>query len=61
MLIKMAVLGALGYAGYKFLKSADRAQGQNATAPQDVRLAGGPLSKYARVQHSADVPPASTS
>lgn len=51
MLIKIAVLGALGYAGYKLFQSADTPAGASA-----VRLAGGPLSKHARVQRTADAP-----
>jgi hypothetical protein len=49
-MIKLAVLAALGYAGYRYLQS-------GRSAPQ-VRGAGGPLSPYATVQHSANEPPA---
>lgn len=48
-MIKLAVLAALGYAGYRYFQS-------SRAAPQ-VRIAGGPLSPYASLQHSADAPP----
>jgi hypothetical protein len=48
-MIKLAVLAALGYAGYRYFQS-------SRSAPQ-VRLAGGPLSPYATLQHDADEPP----
>jgi hypothetical protein len=49
-MIKLAVLATLGYAGYRYFQS-------SRGAPQ-VRVAGGPLSSYATVQHSPDQPPA---
>jgi hypothetical protein len=49
-MIKLAVLAALGYAGYKYFE-------RTRTAPP-VRLAGGPLSQYAALQPTADRPPA---
>jgi hypothetical protein len=49
-MIKLAVLAALGYAGYRYLQG-------SRSAPQ-VRLAGGPLTPYATVQSSSDEPPA---
>lgn len=50
MVIKLAALAALGYAGYKYYRSS--------TNVPEVRLAGGPLSPHAVLQHSADEPPA---
>ena len=50
MLLKLVALGALGYAGYQYLQ-------KNGGMPQ-IRLAGGPLSRHATLQHSADEPPA---
>ena len=52
MLLKLAAIGALGYAGYQYLQ-------KNSGAPQ-VRVAGGPISRHASLQHTADVPPAAT-
>lgn len=53
MIIKLAALGALGYAGYRYLqKSEARQQG---AAP--LALAGGPLSSQATVQSDPSVPP----
>ena len=54
MLLKLAALGALGYAGYKYYeKNRDRF-----TMPRRERsapaLAGGPLSSEARVQSSPE-------
>lgn len=51
MLLKLAALGAVGYAGYKYLKSKSPE-----TAAPDIRLAGGPLSSEASVQCTADYP-----
>jgi len=56
MLLRLASIGALAYLGYKFVQ----ANGSQATAPSaepsDLRLAGGPLSPQATVQHTADAP-----
>lgn len=56
MLLKLAALGALGYAGYKYY---GKNQG-GSTAPRRTddapRLAGGPLSSEARLQHTPDAP-----
>ena len=68
MLLKLAALGAIGYAGYKYLEkngklSSDNASGSNlrrqATSGSQpnlsdpqVALAGGPLSEQARVVES---------
>ena len=51
MLLKLAALGAVGYAGYKYLK----AKTPERSAP-DLRLAGGPLSSEASVQRTPDYP-----
>ena len=55
MLIKLAALGAIGYVAYKYIAARSDASG-NAGA-SEVRLAGGPLSDQASVQHTADAPP----
>ena len=54
MLIRLAALGAIGFAGYNYLKK-HRLLPREASS--DVRLAGGPLSEQAVVQHTADAPP----
>jgi hypothetical protein len=55
MLLKLATLGALGYAGYKYYeKNKDSFRSMGSSRPQP-RLAGGPLSSEARVQSSPDL------
>ena len=59
MLIKLAVLGGLGYAGYRYF-TANRDAFRSAESNRDARehaVAGGPLSKEATLQHSPDAPP----
>jgi hypothetical protein len=58
MLIKLAAYGTLAYVGYKYLQSLSAEQNAEVEGASSVRLAGGPLSDQARVQHSADAPPA---
>jgi hypothetical protein len=54
MLLKLAALGALGYAGFKYYeKNKDRFPMPRRERPAPA-LAGGPLSSEARVQSSAD-------
>ena len=56
MLLKLAALGALGYAGYKYFeKNQQGARMERRTTPQ-VALAGGPLSSEARLQHTPEPP-----
>jgi len=57
MLIKLAALGALGYAGYRYFTS-EQAKAPR-TVPEENLVAGGPLSSSATVQHSPDAPTAS--
>lgn len=59
MLIKLAALGALGFVGYSYLakRTADMAPVRPAPETPDVRLAGGPLSSQATLQHDPDTPP----
>ena len=59
MLIKLAALGALGYAGYRYFtgEQAKRQTPAPASSPEENLVAGGPLSSSATVQHSADAPP----
>jgi len=55
MLLKLATLGALGYAGYKYYeKNKDSFRTGNTRRSQPA-LAGGPLSSEARVQSSPDI------
>lgn len=56
MIIKLAALGALGYAGYRYLEKQGYLSRSEARFAPDVRLAGGPLSDQASVQHNADAP-----
>jgi hypothetical protein len=55
MIIKLAALGALGYAGYRYLKSRPQRSVRAGGAPE-IALAGGPLSSEARLQHTPDAP-----
>jgi uncharacterized membrane protein YebE (DUF533 family) len=56
VIIKLAALGALGYAGYRYMQKSE-ARTQRSTPP--VALAGGPLSSQATIQSDPTVPPAS--
>lgn len=49
-MLRLLALGAFGYAAYRYF-------GQQRTGPSDVRVAGGPLSDQAVLQHSPDQPP----
>jgi len=54
MLLKLAALGTLAYAGYKYYeKNKDSFRMPSATGPRPA-LAGGPLSSEARLQSSPD-------
>lgn len=55
MIIKLAALGALGYAGYRYLQKSDVRPQQQRTPP--IALAGGPLSSQASVQSDPSIPP----
>jgi uncharacterized membrane protein YebE (DUF533 family) len=57
VIIKLAALGALGYAGYRYLQKS-QAGNQQGTPP--VALAGGPLSSQATIQSDPNVPPATS-
>jgi len=54
MLIKLAALGAVGYAGYRYF-TAGQAKRQTYTSGDNL-VAGGPLSSSATLQHSPDAP-----
>ena len=53
MLLRIMVLGALGYAGYRYFSS-PRADKDAPGATPDLRIAGGPLSNDAFVVHADD-------
>ena len=56
-MLKLAALGALGYAGYKYYQKNTRAShgtGRNNSRPA---VTGGPLSDQAAVHPGADIPP----
>lgn len=58
MLIKLAVLGGLGYAGYRYF-TANHTASSNTRMRNDAHdnaVAGGPLSSEATLQHSPDAP-----
>jgi hypothetical protein len=54
MVLKLATLGALGYAGYKYYEKNKASFGTMRRERPAVSLAGGPLSSEARVQGSPD-------
>jgi hypothetical protein len=49
-MFKMIILGAIGYAAYRFIN-------QQPAQPDSIRLAGGPLSDKAVLQHEPTAPP----
>jgi len=55
MLLKLATLGALGYAGYKYYEKNKESFRMPRTTRAQPALAGGPLSSEARVQSSPDI------
>lgn len=55
MLLKLATLGALGYAGYKYYEKNKDSFRMPRTARAQPALAGGPLSSQARVQSTPDL------
>jgi hypothetical protein len=57
MLLRLAVLGTLGYVGYRYLQQQQPAGDQD-SSPRQLALAGGPLSDQASIQSDPDVPPA---
>jgi hypothetical protein len=51
-MLKLVALGTLAYVGVKYLRSTDRFRDEPAMRPSDLRLAGGPLSDHASIQHA---------
>ena len=56
-MLKLAALGALGYAGHKYYQK-NRGDNGGRETVRKMAVAGGPLSKSATLQHTADKPPA---
>lgn len=54
MLLKLATLRALGYAGYRYYEKNKTSLGIGRREPAQPALAGGPLSSQARLQSSPD-------
>lgn len=52
MLVKLAALGALGYAGYKYVR---KSQEEAAAPAPRLAVAGGPLSPAAKVRQKPTV------
>lgn len=55
-MLKLAALGALGYAGYKYYQKNVNQSGHGDTTTTQNKVAGGPLSDKARVQPAAGSP-----
>jgi len=53
-MIKLAALGAIGYAAYRYLQKSQAGSSRNAP---EIALAGGPLSSHATLQHDPDLAP----
>ncbi|MXO73725.1 hypothetical protein GRI40_00615 [Altererythrobacter aerius] len=57
MFLRLAALGALGYAGYKYLQGSGAFDAPPAQEDDDIEgLAGGPLSDRAKVVHADEAP-----
>jgi len=54
MLLKLAALGAIGYAGYRYYEKNKDSFG-SPRCKSEPALAGGPLSSEAHVQSSPDI------
>ena len=54
MLIKLAAITALGYAGYHYYRKMRNEQNDSA---RQTAVAGGPLSGQATIQDNPDLPP----
>ena len=51
-MLKLIALGALGYAGYKYLQKNAAAAPKPAAADRDLAVAGGPISDRATLMHA---------
>lgn len=54
-MLKLAALGALGYAGYKYFQKNSSRSGERNDGNREMAVAGGPISDQASVRHT---PPA---
>jgi len=57
MLLRLAILGTLGYLGYREFQKTQGGNNSQGSAPRQVALAGGPLSDQARIQSDPNVAP----
>jgi hypothetical protein len=57
MLLRLAVLGTLGYLGYRQLQKTQGVSAPSGRAPGQIALAGGPLSDQARIQSDPNAAP----
>ena len=55
-MIKLAALGALGYAGYKYFQKNSNQSGHDYAVAAQNAAAGGPLSDKATVQPATNSP-----
>ena len=60
MLLRLAVLGTLGYLGYRQLQKTQAGVSGSTAAPRQIALAGGPLSDQARIQSDPDIAPSTS-
>lgn len=54
-MFRLAALGALGYAGYKYFQKNRNGSSRSASGSRP-QVAGGPLSDRATLQHNAGAP-----
>ena len=54
-MLKLAALGALGYAGYKYYQKNSHKFGSFSRSDRQPAVAGGPISDKATVQHTPPV------
>lgn len=55
-MLKLLILGALGYAGYTYYRNNAGERSRLKPSPRQTAVAGGPLSKDARLQHTPAPP-----
>jgi hypothetical protein len=51
-MLKLAIFGTVAYVGYRYWKTS-----QSSAHGPELRLAGGPLSANATLQHTDELPP----
>lgn len=57
MLLRLAVLGTLGYIGYREFQKTQGSRISQGKAPRQIAIAGGPLSDQARIQSDPNAAP----